>query len=224
MKTLGILGGMGSMATVDFFSKIVSNTDAKSDQEHLHIIIENCSDIPDRTSYLLNSGINPLPKMIEGAKRLELIGADMITMPCNTAHYFYDELQSNISIPIIHIIEETAKFLKEKSQKCLLLATEGTYQVNLYKNIFNEYQMTVIYPNKYLQLELDNLIYTFKNTGTFDEEVKLSVLKKITGMEIDHIVLGCTELPIIFSDQSFIDPTLILARSAIQLSGGKVKS
>lgn len=224
MKTLGILGGMGSMATVDFFSKIVSNTDAQSDQEHLHIFIENYSDIPDRTSYLLNSGINPLPKMIEGAKRLEAIGADMITIPCNTAHYFYEELQSNISIPIIHIIEEAAKFLKDKSQTCLLLATEGTYQTNLYKNIFNRYQMTVIHPNKHLQLELDKLIYTYKNTNIIDEEIKFSLLKKIAELDVDHIILGCTELPIIFSDQSFIDPTLILARSVIQLSGGKVKS
>lgn len=224
MKTLGILGGMGSMATVDFFSKVVSNTDAKSDQEHLHIIIENYSDIPDRTSYLLNSGINPLPKMIEGAKRLEMIGVDMITIPCNTAHFFYEELQANISIPILHIIEETAKFIKEKNQTSLLLATEGTYQANLYKKIFKKYQMTIIHPNKHLQRELDNLIYTYKNTGTYSESVKASVLNKIAALEVDHIILGCTELPIIFSDHSFVDPTLILAKSAIQLSGGKVKS
>lgn len=221
MKTVGILGGMGSMATIDFFRKIIENTQVKTDQDHLHIIIENYASIPDRTDYILNKKNNPLPKMIEGAKRLESAGIDILTMPCNTAHYFYNDLQTHINTPIIHIVDETLKTLKNKGSY-LLLATEGTYQANLYK-LFAQDQ-TIIYPNETIQKKIDQLIYTYKADQFILESLKSDVLKAITQLDIDGVILGCTELPLIFEKENFIDPTLILAKRVITLAGASLTS
>ena len=100
MKTLGIIGGMGTLATLDFFRKVVSNTEAKCDSDHLHIVIENDSEIPDRTSFIQGMGIDPTLHLVNAAKRLESIGADFLVMPCNTAHYFYNKIVKEINIPL----------------------------------------------------------------------------------------------------------------------------
>ena len=88
MKTVGIIGGMGTLATIDLFNKIVLETNAKSDDEHLHILIDNNAQIPDRTNFILGNGENPTNELIKSAKNLEKIGADFLAIPCNTAHYF----------------------------------------------------------------------------------------------------------------------------------------
>lgn len=220
MKTLGILGGMGSMATIDFFRKIIENTEVQSDQDHLHIIIENYASIPDRTDYILNKKNSPLPKMIEGLKRLETAQVDFLTIPCNTAHYFYDQLQKEVNIPIIHIVKETLRSLK-KGKSYLLLATEGTYTANLYRQLAEG--VNILYPNAYMQLSIDDLIYTYKKDNIILEKLKHELLELINELDIEGVILGCTELPIIFSTEDFIDPTLILARRVIELSGAKLK-
>ena len=215
MKTVGILGGMGSMATVDLFQKIVQNTKVSCDQDHLHIIIDNYSEIPDRTDYILNGGINPLPKMIEGAKRLELAGADIIAMPCNTAHYFYDEIQAAIKVPIINMMKETSKVIKKRT---LLLATQGTYKSKLYQN--------VLIPNEIIKEQIMELIYQYKKNQTINEKTKELILSCFSDM--NGIILGCTELPLIFkkSDTTIplIDPTETLAKAIILKAGGKLKA
>lgn len=110
-KTLGVLGGVGPLATIYFADLVVKMTDAKTDQEHISMVILNHGAIPDRTDYILDhSKPNPLPVMIADAKKLQAAGCDYIVIPCNTAHYFYDEIQKNVDIPIINIIEETVKY------------------------------------------------------------------------------------------------------------------
>ena len=120
MKTIGIIGGMGPLATVDLFGKIVNLTDAKCDNDHIHILIDNNTYIPDRTSYILGDGKNPLDELVKSAKRLKDMGADFLVMPCNTAHYFYNDIINNVSIPFINMIEETASYINnKKAQKVL---------------------------------------------------------------------------------------------------------
>lgn len=228
MKTLGILGGMGSMATVDFFSKIIQHTKASCDQDHLHVIIENNSRIPDRTAFILNKGENPLDNMITAAKNLEQSGVDFITMPCNTAHYFYDALQEHVNIPMLHIVKETAVYLKKQAvQSVVLMATEGTYTANLYLNILQKYGIQVIYPNSFTRLEIDEIIYTYKEKNTINQPLKKKLMNKLSQIDSDGIILGCTELPLIFKstdlEMPLYDPTLILAWSAIHFAGGKIK-
>ncbi|HDH63258.1 MAG TPA: amino acid racemase, partial [Firmicutes bacterium] len=93
MKTVGIIGGMGPEATLDLFYKIIKNTPAKKDQEHIHLIIDNYPQIPDRTQFILGKGENPLPYLLRSANLLENAGVDAICMPCNTAHFFVDDIR-----------------------------------------------------------------------------------------------------------------------------------
>ncbi|MCH4887185.1 amino acid racemase [Acidaminobacter sp. JC074] len=213
MKTVGILGGMGSMATVDLFGKIVRNTKVARDQDHLHVIIDNYPQIPDRTDYILKRGLDPTDKMIEAAKRLEEAGADILAMPCNTAHYFYDRIQASINIPIIHMMKETKKRLKSE---VVLLATEGTYAVGLYKD--------VLIPNDTMKKDIMTLIYTYKKDQTIDVGLKEKVLNQLDYTE--GIILGCTELPLIFKQEDtpipLIDPTQVLAEEIIVQAGAKL--
>ena len=127
---LGIMGGMGPAATCDLFRKIIDYTDATKDQEHLHIIIDNNTQIPDRTSYIIGSGEDPRMEMIRSIIKLETMGVDYIAIPCNTAHYFYDDLTKYSKVKILNMIYETAVFLKNTkpdNKDYLLLATQGTY-------------------------------------------------------------------------------------------------
>ena len=133
-KTLGILGGLGPMAGVCFYEKVTALTKASCDQEHINVILAGLADTPDRTDFILGkSTVDPTPRMVESAKILERAGADVIAMPCNTAHYFYDAIAGSIHIPMLNIIEETLKLLAGKgARKIGLLATEGTIAAGTY--------------------------------------------------------------------------------------------
>ena len=111
-KTIGIIGGMGPMATSDLFGKLISFTDAKCDAEHAHIIIDNYPQIPDRTSAILKGTESPLPYLIESAHRLHEAGADFIIIPCITSHHFIQELEARTGFEFLNIVEETAKYFK----------------------------------------------------------------------------------------------------------------
>ena len=113
-KFVGILGGMGPDATVTMFQNILRATPARSDQEHLRILIYNNPKIPDRTAAICANGADPLPALIQSAKLLEQAGVDLIIIPCVTAHYFYDGLQTAIKTPILHIAQETLQYASSR--------------------------------------------------------------------------------------------------------------
>lgn len=232
MKTIGILGGMGPLATVDLFRKIVILTDADSDNAHIPIIIDNNTQIPDRTDYIIKKGKDPTNYLIRSALRLEMMGADVIVMPCNTAHYFYNEIVKHIKIPFINMIVETAKEIKKiypDITKVGLLATEGTYKSGIYDKIFSDYDLELVKPDDNDQRFVTELIYSIKK-GNYDINLTnfKKVLNKIKKQNINAFVLGCTELPIAFQmfniDEIYIDPTKILACSAIKYVGKNVKN
>ena len=134
MRTIGILGGMGSEATSILFQDIVNQTDATKDSEHIPVIINNDPSIPDRSAYILGKGPDPVPYLQDGVKKLQAWGADCMIMPCNTAHYFIDEITSVIQIPVLNMIEETAVFAKKQYpgvSRFGLLATLGTYKTEI---------------------------------------------------------------------------------------------
>ena len=201
MKTLGMLGGMGPLPTIKLFEMIVSMTEANNDQEHIHIIIDNNTKIPDRTSFLLdNKKESPIIALIESAKRLEEAGADLIVMPCNTAHYYYKEISESIDIPFLNMIEETAIWIKENHpelKKIGLLATDGTIRAGIYENIFSRYEIDIVKPSKEKQKYIYELIYNMKE----DKEQKdldgiYSAMREIEGEEVDIFIAGCTEVSV----------------------------
>lgn len=225
MKTVGIIGGMGPMATVDLFKKIIDFTDAHSDRDHLHVITDSYCEIPDRTAYILGRGVNPLSYILESAGKLKKIGADFLVMPCNTAHYFYKDIISGIDIPVINMVEETAKSLMGY-EAVGLLATKGTYEGRVYDTIFEKFHVEIVSPSDEIKEEINSLIYEYKG-GSLPAWGRV---EKIVGYfqkrGIKKIILGCTELPLIFNGYQcsleLIDPTEILSKAAIRYAGKNI--
>ena len=135
-KTIGILGGMGPLATADLFEKIIAHTRAARDQEHLRVLIDSNTRIPDRTAAILQGGEDPAPELRSSARGLERQGAELLIMPCNTAHYFYDAVQSSVSIPVLHMIRIMVQALRRKGiQQAGLLAPMAPYRPASIKNV-----------------------------------------------------------------------------------------
>lgn len=227
-KTVGILGGMGPKATADLFNKIVDFTEAKSDQEHIHILIDNNVNIPDRTSFILGKGDNPIGELVETAVRLRNNGADLIIMPCNTAHYFYDKLIDAVEVPFINMIEEVGKYILEHYGKCKvgLLATTGTYQGGVYERYCQKYGIEIVTPNEDGKKKLLDLIYRVKaGERDFSLDYINEFLREFRESNINVVILGCTELPLVFdplkeelNDFNFISSTDILARKTVDIA------
>jgi len=226
-KTIGILGGVGPYATVDLFLKIIKATTAKRDQDHLRIIIDNNPQIPDRTEAILGKGPSPLPKMVETAKNLGRAGADFIVIPCNTAHYFLGDLEAEISIPVLNMVEETRKTVKEGfplAGKVGLLATTGTIKSRIYHKAFEEIDWEVVVPDKISQEVVMDAIYGEKGikAGYFEEPKKkiIRVARSLIDRGAKVILAGCTEVPLVLKSEDLsvpvLDPTHILAKAAVR--------
>lgn len=223
---LGILGGMGPAATSDFFRKIIDCTDAKNDQEHLHVIIDNNTEIPDRTSYICGSGEDPRIEMIRSIIKLEAMGADYIAIPCNTAHYFYDDLTKYTKVKILNMIYETAIFLRDNKPDCkdyLLLATKGTYISGIYTKIFKQFGLNIIEPSDSDKQIIMNWIYGVKSSKFAVTPIEFESLINRYGENKDILpILGCTELPVLAQEiglsKEYIDPVSILAKRCVDIA------
>lgn len=225
-EIIGILGGMGPAATVNLFQKIINSTDAEVDQQHVELTIINDPHIPDRTKYILGKGENPIPRMIKNLNRLENAGATVAMIPCMTAHTFIDDLQNNISIPIINGIELIRLYLEKNPHinKVGLLATTGSIRSNVYKKYINN---EIILPDDSDQKQLMQIIYGENgikagNTGEsiiFELQTIVNKLRK--EKNIHAIIAGCTELGLVMNNDNMsipvIDPLLLLAKKAVEL-------
>ncbi len=229
-KVIGIIGGMGPLATVDLFKKIVSMTKADSDQEHLRVCIDSNTDIPDRTKAILHGGIDPVDEILRSAQRLESAGADVLIMPCNTAHYFYDRLTAATSLPILNMLEETAKEIVRQGIGTVgLLATDGTIQSGVYDHILQKYEIKVLKPSDEDQRHIMDIIYKGVKASNAQLDITgfLHALDKLEAAGAEALVLGCTELPIAFVmfdiKKKVVDPTAVLASAAILFAGGEIR-
>lgn len=223
---LGILGGMGPLATCEFFKKIIELTPAEKDQDHLHIIIDNNTNIPDRTEYILGKGKDPRIELIRSAIKLESMGADYIAIPCNTAHYFYDDIVKYSKIKILNMVYETVDFLKANNsgnKDYLLLSTEGTYQAKIYDKAFNSSGLNILTPNDKDKKIIMKWIYGIKSSN-FNVTLKEfeSLVNKYTLNKEIPIIVGCTELSFLFekikTSKQYFDPLTILAKRCVDLA------
>ncbi len=228
-KTIGIIGGMGPLATVDLFNKIVLNTKAQKDQEHIRVVVDNNTNIPDRTKAILQNGADPVKELVKSAKRLSKMGADFLIMPCNTAHYFHSKVQKKINIPLLNMLKITLNALKEQGiTKAGLLATDGTIQSGIYKTVFEGSGIELIYPEKEGQNAVMSMIYDGVKAGVkdFDTSGVKKAIKDLEDKGAKVMILGCTELPLAVKmynlDCISIDPTLELAKEAIRKAGGEL--
>ena len=225
---IGILGGMGTQAGLDFCNKIAVLNRGKSDQQYPKFILYNKSDTPRRPENL-KKYYNVLKALVEGCKMLEKNKCKFIVIPCNTAHYWFDDLQKKINIPIINMPKEVFKFTKKnckKNSKVGLLATEGTLKTGVYEKIFNK-DYNLVHPSQNLQKKSVNKAIKLVKMGKVKAAAKIiqPAINELTKMKCKKIILGCTELPIaifafksfnnVRSSKIFLDPNLILANSAM---------
>ena len=227
-KLLGILGGLGPMSTAYFYEMITEHTEASCDQDHIDMVISSSATTPDRTGFILGNSVdNPAKRMIADAKKLEAFGADVITIPCNTAHYFYSEVQENVSVPIIHIIYETVKYCKSLgAEKIGIMATDGTILSNTYQRIAAEFDMECVVPGQSNQQKVMDIIYKSVKQGKQVDMNKFhDVTRELTKAGSDRIILGCTELSLIKRDHGldnfYVDALEVLAWRSIQFCGKK---
>lgn len=226
-KTLGILGGLGPMSSVYFYEMLTSHTLAARDQDHLNILLSSRADTPDRTDFILGrSTDDPIPVMKFEVARLIGAGADIIAIPCNTAHYFYDRISEESGVPIINIIRQTAIFCyRQGIKKAGILATDGTIASGAYSGVFDRAGMECVSPDKEGQSVITDIIYGQIKKGLKpDMDAFFGVVDSLQKQGCDRIILGCTELSLLkreggLSDKLFIDSLEVLAYSAIRMCG-----
>lgn len=231
MKTIGIMGGMGPMATVDLMQKVIVATKAIKDQEHIHTVIDNNTNVPDRSECIFGKGPSPVPEMVKSAKLLTAMGADVIIIGCNTAHYFLPEVQKQVKTPFINMIEETAKFCEGEGYHTLgLLASAGTCASGIYKKEFDKLGMTLLHPEDAEQEIIHEMIYEgVKATNyNYDATPAQNVLRAMEQRGVEAFILGCTEVPVAVQmyklQGCFVDATEVLAEKAVAWAGGEVIS
>tara|TARA_B100000902_G_scaffold388308_1_gene433693 strand:- start:2920 stop:3669 length:750 start_codon:yes stop_codon:yes gene_type:complete len=243
---IGILGGMGTQAGLDFCNKLALLNRGKIDQEYPLFILYNKSNIPGRpesigthTRNLHNKNINKkslvkykkvLKSLHKGCSLLQKDKCKFIVIPCNTAHYWYDDLRSKIKIPIINMPKEVFAYAKKKCKKNSsigLLATEGTLKTKIYNKFFDQ-RYKIISPNKNIQINSVNKAIKLVKMGKVKEagRIILPAINYLMKKKCKKIILGCTELPIaifafksfktVKSSKIFLDPNLILAQAALK--------
>ena len=230
-KLIGVLGGMGSMASQLFYKMVIERTEAQCDQEHVRLLILNDASMPDRTGAILAENYDAVDsKMLEDFKLLENAGCKAIAITCNTAHFFADGLQDKIGIPIIHMIEETSEEIARKypGGKIAVLATDGTIQTGLYQKRLEKYSLIPFIPNKEMQKSVMHQIYDCIKKGLpWDEDSWMKLQTYIKENGCDCAIMACTELSVIKEDNHlgdyYIDPMDVLARKVIEFSGKKLK-
>ncbi len=200
-KTVGILGGMGPQSTIELMSKILARTPARVEQDHIRLLVDSRPQIPDRTKSILGTGPSPVPMMQDSVKQLAKWGADLLAIPCNTAHHFIDDLQSVVTIPVINMLQLLANRLETNfrpGQSMALLATTGSIKANLFQRYLSKFELLI--PESDVQ---ENLVMTaiygengIKASGcTAANRTKmLDAIESLASFHPVCVVAGCTEI------------------------------
>lgn len=231
--TVGVLGGLGPEATLDFFAKILENTPASTDQDHLHLIIDNNPQVPDRNAAVAGTGPSSAPMLAEMAKRLENAGADFLVMPCNAAHAFEDVIERAVSIPFVSIIKETRDEVMRRFPdiKCAgVLASSGCIDAGLYQRTFIGKGVEVVVPEGVDRDTFMQLLYKIKS-GDQSSDIKRTMQAVAAGLiarGAEIIVAGCTEVPLVLDESDVARPlvnaTDVLVMRTIHYAQGGTSS
>ncbi|HAT32035.1 MAG TPA: aspartate racemase [Janthinobacterium sp.] len=233
---IGVIGGVGPAATVDFMEKIIRNTPASRDQDHIKLVVEHNPQIPDRTANLIGAGADPTLALYAAAKRLQADDADIIAIPCNTAHAFVERIQPALSIPIVHMLNETVAYLRSHcagKRRIGLLATSGTLASRVYHEAVAGDDLRLLLPDPAHQALVMRAIYgeAGVKAGFRAGQCRADLLRAMEhlarrGAEV--IILACTELPLLVAQDehctiagravAVLDPGEILARRCVALA------
>tara|TARA_B100000470_G_scaffold125991_1_gene97369 strand:+ start:1701 stop:2426 length:726 start_codon:yes stop_codon:yes gene_type:complete len=225
--TVGIIGGMGPEATIDFMSRVIALTPSQRDQDHIRMVVENNPHIPDRQSTAENDLI--AIELTAIAERLEVAGADFLVLPCNTAHVFIDDLLKNIQIPFVHIVSETVnEIVKEHTnvKNVGLLATDMCINSGIYHQAIKSVDRTVLVLEQQDQKSCMQLIFDVKK-GKYSKSTKTDMVRladQLIQKGADIIVAGCTEIPLILDTKSInvplVSSTEVLAKRTVEIAIG----
>lgn len=229
-KILGVVGGLGPLATARFLELVVEMTDAKREQDNVDMIVYNFPSIPDRTGYILGCNLkSPLPGLKSVAQALVRQKVACIAIPCVTAHYFHKELQDAVPVPILNGVAETVQLLKTKGiKKVGIMATDGTIRSGLLSRELDNAGIIPVIPSAERQADVMHLIYENVKAGKLaDMDRFRAVQRELVDCGAEVILLGCTELSVIRRDEDigpgFLDVMEVLARESILRCGKKLK-
>lgn len=224
MKLVGIIGGMGPLATIDLYKKVVFLTNAKSDQENIPLIIDNNTLIPDRTAYILGAKEDPFAELLKSAKRLKQSGCDAFCMACNTAHFFADRLVEQSGLPILHITKITVNAIKKEYKnvkKVAVLSTIGTQKAGIYDNELKKNGFLTADISQISMKKLMSCIYDGVKAGKIEDFVP-KFKEILNEIDADIYITACTEIPLflpyIGDDKIIIDATNELAKEIIRFA------
>ena len=228
-KTAGIIGGMGPLSTMELMKKIYFLTKVEKEQEHLRLLVDNRPQIPDRTAYILGQGPSPLPMLRESARLLQQAGVDFLAMACNTAHYFYHDISSSISIPFLNMLQLAGHEIVQQmglGEIIAVLTTSGARTCRLYEPYLTGY--TLIYPSPEIQETcLMEAVYGRGGikSDTVSVQNKNKISKAIDEVVQQHpamIIAGCTEIELALKQMSISMPVLypmdLLAAEIIRMA------
>ncbi|MDO6497097.1 aspartate/glutamate racemase family protein [Photobacterium sanguinicancri] len=203
LKKLGVLGGMGPLATVTFMQKIIARTPAHSDQEHIPMLVSSVPQIPDRTACILNKGPDPFPILKQGFEELQSAGASCIVIPCNTAHFWYARLQAISHVHTISIIDSVVSEAKYRQyQRVGILATTATMMTNMYQGRLAEKGIDGLETTEQEQQQVMAGIYAVKAGNVKEgEQLMAPVFEAMLARGADAVIFGCTEIPIALASQ-----------------------
>lgn len=232
MGKLGVIGGMGPLATQLLYKRIIEKTDAKCDQDHIDMIILSHAGMPDRTKAIKSGNTHEVfSALLNDAKMLEKNGVSAIAIPCNTSHYFWKPLQAEMEVPVINMVRSTVERIKTSNgniKKIGLLATDGTLYTGIYKHECEKLGIECVNPNKETQKLIMNIIYNrikAGDNGTREDFSGIDEYFKTIGCEA--AILACTELSCFAEihklDDFYVDAMDILCEEAIVMCGGKLK-
>jgi aspartate racemase len=230
-KTIGILGGMGPEATLDCFAKIIKYTPARTDQEHLRVVIDSNPKVPDRTAAITGKGESPVPVLVAGCHALQQTGADFIIIPCVSAHFFLEEIRQQIRLPILSIFDVVSETIigdHPDIKTVGLMGTSGTVTGGLFQKRLGADNIKTIAPAESRQAKVMAAIYDIKNSQPARSRAQITSDLIATAEELISngargIIAGCTEIPLALNQEHlsvpYFDGLTILARAAIRKAG-----
>lgn len=226
MKSLivGVLGGMGPEATVDFMSTVIRLTAAKKDQDHLRMIVDHNPGVPDRQEAMRGDRTAVSKALTDMALGLEAAGAELLVMPCNTAHVFLDDVIPRLHVPFLHIVDETVREIVNSNaaaKRAGLLATNVCVESGIYQRSLSAAGCETVLPDSHEQNALMELIFRIKR-GEKGADVRASMRAIAAGLiarGAESVIAGCTEIPLVLEaadlDVPFISSTEVLAARTV---------
>lgn len=228
LKTLGVLGGLGPQATDFFYNGIIEHTDASCDQEHIDMIILSHATTPDRTKAIMTGDDKALiQSLVKDVRMLEAAGAANIAIPCNTSHYFYEQMQQAVNIPIIHMVRESVRYARFKHKdvkKIGIMGTDGTISTGIYDQECALAGVTAVHPGPERQADVMHIIYDEIKAGERGSKHLFNgVVEELTREGCEVVILACTELSVYkrFHNvpECCLDAMDVLIRESILRSG-----